>query len=392
MERGDSGGLAARLNDPRLRGLFYQALLVGALIALVWTGAYNAYIHMQARGIPMGFGFWNQVAGFNINLTLIDYSALSTYGRAFWVGLINTLLVAAIGIPLATILGFAVGIARLSPNWLLARAALVYTSVLRNTPLLLQLLFWYNAVLKTLPGPRQSLSLGDWLFLNNRGLYVPKPVAEPALAWSAAALAIAVAAAIAFHVWARRRQERTGAQAPSGLVALALIVGLPTLVALAAGAPFTFDLAKLQGFNLHGGLQIFPELAALVFGLVTFTAAFIAEIVRAGVLAVPSGQSEAAGALGLHRGQMMKFVVIPQAMRLITPPLTSQYLNLVKNSSLAVFIGYPDLVQIFAGTVLNQTQAAVQVMAITMAVYLIISLGVAGALNVYNARGALKER
>jgi general L-amino acid transport system permease protein len=392
MDRGDGGGLAARLNDPRLRGLFYQLLLVATLIALVWIGAYNAYVNMQARGIPMGFGFWDQVAGFNINLTLIDYTALSTYGRAFWVGLCNTLLVAAVGIPLATILGFAVGVARLSPNWLLARAALVYTSVLRNTPLLLQLLFWYNAVLKTLPGPRQSLRLGDWFFLNNRGLYVPRPVPEAAVGWSAAALAIAIAAAIAFRIWARRRQDRTGAQAPSGLVALLLIVGLPVIVALAAGAPFTFDFAKLSGFNLRGGLQIFPELAALVFGLVTFTAAFIAEIVRAGVLAVAHGQSEAAGALGLHRGLTMKLVVIPQAMRLITPPLTSQYLNLVKNSSLAVFIGYPDLVQIFAGTVLNQTQAAVQVMAITMAVYLVISLAVAGALNFYNARNALKER
>jgi general L-amino acid transport system permease protein len=382
---------SSRLNDPWVRGLFYQALLVVCIGALVSAAVANAVINMRARGIPMGFGFWNQVAGFDINLHLIDYSGLSTYGRAFWVGLLNTLLIGAICIPLATILGFAVGVARLSPNWLLSRSALVYTNVLRNTPLLLLLLFWYNAVLKSLPGPRQSLSVGDVVFLNNRGFYLPMAVPRDQAVWFVGAIVVGLASAAAFRVWARRRQERTGAQAPITLVALALIIGLPAIAA-AASPPFTFDIARLSGFNLKGGLQVIPEMAALVFGLVTFTAAFIAEIVRAGVLAVPHGQSEAAGALGLHRGLTMKLIVIPQAMRLITPPLTSQYLNIVKNSSLAVFIGYPDLVQIFAGTVLNQTQAAVQVMGITMAVYLVISLAVAAALNVYDARQALKER
>ncbi len=389
-----AGGSARslRLNDPRLRGLFYQALLVVVVVALASGAGYNAYSNMRARGIPLGFGFWNQIAGFDINLRLIDYSALSTYGRAFWVGLLNTLLIAVISIPLTTLLGFAIGLARLSPNWLLARAALVYTSVLRNTPLLLQLLFWYNAVLRSLPGPRQSINLYDVVFLNNRGLYLPLPVAGPGVVWFASAAVLAVVAAAAFHVWARRRQDRTGAQAPSALVTAVLIISLPAIALALAGAPFTFDFARLSGFNLKGGIQVFPEMAALVFGLVTFTAAFIAEIVRAGVLAVPHGQSEAAAALGLHRGLAARLIVIPQAMRLIVPPLTSQYLNVVKNSSLAVFVGYPDLVQIFAGTVLNQTQAAVQVMAITMAVYLGISLAVSAALNVFNARYALKER
>ena len=347
---------------------------------------------MRARGIPMGFGFWNDVAGFDINLHLINYSNRSTYGQAFWVGLLNTLLIAVICIPLATLLGFAIGVARLSSNWLLSRFALVYVSVMRNTPLLLLLLFWYNAVLKSLPGPRQSISVGDVVFLNNRGLYLPMPVARHSAVWFMGAIPAAMALAIGFRLWVRRRQERTGAQTPTALVAAALILGLPALVMLVAGTPFAFDMAGLSGFNLKGGLQIIPEMAALVFGLVTFTAAFIAEIVRAGVLAVPVGQSEAAGALGLHRGLSMRLVVIPQAMRLITPPLTSQYLNIVKNSSLAVFIGYPDLVQIFAGTVLNQTQAAVQVMAITMAVYLVISSAVATALNAFNARYALMGR
>jgi general L-amino acid transport system permease protein len=382
----------ALINDPRTRGLVYQGLLIAVLGALIFGGAYNAYVNMAARGIPMGFGFWNQVAGFDINLHLIPYSGLSTYGQAFWVGLANTLLVAAIGIPLTTLLGFAIGLARLSPNWLLSRSALLYTNVLRNTPLLLQLLFWYNAVLKSLPGPRQSISLGGWIFLNNRGLFLPAPVPLAGAPWFAAVVVVAAIAAVLYRFRARRRQERTGAQAPVGWVSAGLLVGMPAIAIAASGAPFTLEAAKLSGFNLKGGIPVIPELAALVFGLVTFTAAFVAEIVRAGVQAVARGQVEAAAALGLHRGLVNKLVIVPQAMRLIVPPLTSQYLNLVKNSSLAVFIGYPDLVQIFAGTVLNQTQAAVQVMAITMAVYLAISIALAVALNAYNARHALKER
>ena len=383
---------SSRLNDQRLRGLVYQTLLLAGIAALASGAIYSAVVNMRARGIPMGFGFWNDVAGFDIDLHLISYSNLSTYGQAFWVGLLNTLLMAVICIPLATLLGFVIGVARLSSNWLLSRLALVYTSVMRNTPLLLLLLFWYNAVLKSLPGPRQSISLGDVVFLNNRGLYLPLPVARDPAVWFIGAVLLAIALAIGFRMWAQRRQAQTGAQTPTALVATALILGLPAIVIAAAGTPFAFDIARLSGFNLKGGLQVIPEMAALVFGLVTFTAAFIAEIVRAGVLAVPAGQSEAASALGLHRGLSMRLVVLPQAMRLITPPLTSQYLNIIKNSSLAVFIGYPDLVQIFAGTVLNQTQAAVQVMAITMGVYLVISLAVATGLNAFNARYALKGR
>lgn len=382
----------AGFNDPRVRGLIYQAVLAVGLAAAVAVGVWNAYVNMADRGIPMGFSFWNQIAGFAINLHLIPFTSESTYGQAFWVGLTNTLLVAVIGIPLTTAVGFTVGVARLSPNWLLSRSALLYTNILRNTPLLLQLLFWYNAVLKALPGPRQSISFGGLVFLNNRGLFLPGPVLLSGAPAFLSALAAGVVAALGFRLWARRRQERTGAQAPVGWVAAGLIVGLPAIAVLVFGQPFALDVAKLSGFNLKGGVPVIPELVALVFGLVTFTGAFIAEIVRAGVQAVPHGQVEAAAALGLHRGLSNRLVIVPQAMRLIVPPLTSQYVNLIKNSSLAVFIGYPDLVQIFAGTVLNQTQAAVQVMAITMAVYLVISLAIAGALNVYNARHALKER
>jgi general L-amino acid transport system permease protein len=380
------------LNDLRARGLFYQALLVISIGVLFAGAAYNAVANMKARGIPMGFAFWNQVAGFEINLHLIDYSGASTYGRAFWVGVINTLMIAVISIPLATVLGFSIGVARLSSNWLLSRVAQLYTIVFRNTPLLLLLLFWYNAVLRSLPGPRESIKIRDIVFLNGRGLYLPKPILQSEAIWFVGAIAVACAAAVAFRAWALKRQDLTGERAPIGLVASVMIIGLPLIAAVIAGAPLKFDYAEFFGFNLKGGLQILPEMAALLAGLVTFTAAFIAEIVRAGVLAVSRGQTEAANALGLHRGLTTKLVVMPQAMRLIAPPLTSQYLNVVKNSSLAVFIGYPDLVQIFAGTVLNQTQAAVQVMAITMAVYLAISLAVSAAINAYSAHYALVER
>jgi general L-amino acid transport system permease protein len=379
-------------DNVRARGFFYQALLVATLAALIAAGWRNAYLNMQARGIPMGLGFWDETAGFAINQSLIDYTALSSYGRAFWVGLLNTLLVSALSIALATPLGFAVGIARLSPNWILARLALLYVEIMRNTPLLLQLLFWYNAVLKSLPGPRQSLDWAGLVLANNRGLFLPRPLFGDG-AWAIGlALAAGVVVALSYAAHGRRRQALTGLPSPVGRIALAAILLPPAIAYFAAGRPVDFSLARLQGFNLAGGLQLYPEFAALVFGLATYTAGFIAEIVRAGVAAVSAGQTEAAAALGLARAQTMRLVVAPQAMRLVIPPLTSQYLNIVKNSSLAVFIGYPDLVLIFAGTVLNQTHAAVQVMAITMAVYLTISLLIALALNLFNARFALKER
>lgn len=390
---GESLRLAtSAINDPKVRGFAYQAILVVALVALVAFAWRNAVVNMEARGIPMGFGFWDETAGFNINMTLIDYSALSTYGRAFWVGLVNTILVAVVSIALATPLGFAVGLARLSPNWILAKIALVYVELMRNTPLLLQLFFWYNAVLKALPGPKQSIDFMGLLLLNNRGLFLPKPIFGDG-AWAiGAALLAGVIGAWIYAERAKRRQALTGEPSPVASVAAAAILIPPIIAYLALGRPVDFSFATLQGFNLKGGLQLFPEFAALVFGLVTYTAGFIAEIVRAGVLAVSRGQTEAASALGLSRGQTMKLVVVPQSMRLIIPPLTSQYLNIVKNSSLAVFIGFPDLVLIFSGTVLNQTHAAVQVMAITMGVYLAISLLIAFTLNISNARSALKER
>jgi general L-amino acid transport system permease protein len=378
--------------DARIRAIFYQAALLAALASLGLLAWRNAVANMAARGVPMGFGFWNETAGFDINQSLISYSAVSTYGRAFWVGLINTALAASLSIALATPLGFFVGVARLSPNFLLSRLALVYVEMMRNTPLLLQLFFWYNAVLKALPGPRQSLSLRGAIFLNNRGLYLPRPEFGDKAWGLGLALALGVAATFVYARLQRRRRERTGRAAPVAWVAALAVLGAPLLAYFALGRPVSFSFAALRGFNLSGGLQLYPEFVALVFGLSTYTAGFIAEIVRAGVSAVARGQSEAAAALGLSRFQALRLIVAPQALRLIIPPLTSQWLNIVKNSSLGVFVGYPDLVLVFAGTVLNQTHAAMQVMAVTMGVYLVISLGLSLLLNAYNARIALKER
>jgi general L-amino acid transport system permease protein len=378
--------------DPKMRGIAYQAVLCTIVLFLTWSAIHNAAENLARAKIASGFGFWETTAGFDISQSLIDYSNTSTYGRAFWVGLLNTLLVAALGIVFATVLGFVIGIARLSTNWLVARMAGFYVETIRNIPLLLQLLFWYNAVLKALPAVRDSIVIPGGGFLNNRGLFLPQPVPQSGAQWVLIALVVGIVAAVAFRFWARRRQDRTGEQAPVLWVALGLVVVLPLLVLALSGFPIAFDYPKSGRFNIQGGLEVLPEFMALLFGLVIYTAAFIAEVVRAGILSVPKGQTEAAYSLGLRPSPTLRLVVVPQAMRVIIPPLTSQYLNLTKNSSLAVAIGYPDLVQIFAGTVLNQTGQAVEVIVITMAVYLTISLATSGLMNLYNRRMALVER
>ncbi len=381
------------LYDPKVRAIAYQVALCLLIGFGVYAAATNAIENLARARIASGFGFWNVAAGFDISQTLISYSAqTSTYGRAFWVGLINTLLVAGCGVALATALGFMVGIARLSRNFLVSRIAAGYVELIRNLPLLLQLLFWYNAVLKALPDLRDSVTVGSAVFLNNRGLFLPQPNFQARAEWALWALVAGVVAAVAYRFWAHRRQQQTGQQAPVFWVALALIVGLPAIALLAAGFPVEFSYPEKGRFNIRGGIEILPEFVALLFGLVIYTAAFIAEVVRAGILSVSRGQTEAAAALGLRSGSILRLVVVPQAMRVIIPPLTNQYLNLTKNSSLAVAIGYPDLVQVFTGTVLNQTGQAVEVVMITMAVYLTISLVTSLAMNVYNARIALVER
>ena len=378
--------------NPKIRGAVGQALLLAALAYLVWSAVDNAATNMRARNIPTNFDFWNNTAGFDVNQSLIEYSAISTNARAFWVGLLNTLLVAAIGVVLATIVGFTVGVARLSSNWIVARLATVYVETIRNVPLLLQLLFWYNAVLAPLPGPRASISIFDVAFINNRGLVLPEPKFGDGVIWILLALAAGIIAAVGFAIHARRVQFATGQRLPVGSVSTGLVVGLPLAAFFVTGMPLSFELPILRGFNFGNGVQVRPEFVALVLGLVLYTASFIAEIVRAGIQSVSHGQTEAAYALGLRTGPTLKLVTIPQAMRVIVPPLTNQYLNLTKNSSLAVFIGYPDLVQVFTGTVLNNTGAAVQVIAITMAVYLLISLTTSLLMDIYNRRITLRER
>ena len=375
-------------NHPTFRAVLYQLAL---LVALLWFGyefAVNARSNLEAQSLASGFGFLDNTAGFGVNQSLIAYSEADSYARVFVVGLLNTLLVAGIGTVLATILGFFVGIGRLSPNWLLARLCGGYVELIRNLPLLFQILFWYLAVLGSLPAPRQSISLLGGIFLNNRGIIVPAPVAGEGARLVAAALALGVLAAIVLTPWARRRQERSGRRFPLLACGTALIVGLPLVALVATGFPIAFEQPELRGFNFVGGIRLIPEFLALLIALTTYTAAFIAEIVRAGVLAVPRGQSEAALALGLRRGLLLRLVVLPQALRVIVPPLTNQYLNLTKNSSLAVAIGYPDLFAVFAGTTLNQTGQAMEIIAITMAVYLAISLLTSAFMNWYNLRVA----
>ena len=377
---------------PAFRAIVFQVLLVLGILAFGHYLLSNTLHNMEQRGITTGFGFLSNEAGFGILQSLVPYDETYSYGRTFLVGLLNTLLVAALGIFFATLVGFFVGIARLSPNWLVARLATAYIEIFRNVPLLLQIRCWYFAVLRPLPLPRQSLSLGDSVFLNNRGLFLPKPVAEEGFWLVGLAFGLALLLVFGIARWARRRQNATGRQFPTASSGLVLLVGIPVLAYWLSGSPLHWDYPVLGGFNFSGGLEVIPELAALTLALSIYTAAFIAEAVRSGIVAVSHGQTEAAYALGLRPRVTLKLVVIPQAMRVIIPQLTSQYLNLTKNSSLATAIGYPDLVNVFAGTTLNQTGQAVEVIAMTMAVYLSISLIISMLMNWYNKRNQLIER
>ncbi|MDX5361895.1 MAG: amino acid ABC transporter permease [Alphaproteobacteria bacterium] len=390
---GHSGGAKVSvINDPRWRSLFFQIVLLIAVIWLFWSIVDNTVTNLQERNIASGFGFLGTTSGFSIIQTLIPFSEESSYGRVYVVGLLNTLLVAIVGIFFATVIGFVVGIMRLSKNWLVARIATVYVEVVRNLPLLLQIFFWYFAVLRTLPGPRDSVNIADAVFINNRGIIAPSPIYGEGFAAMPVALLIAVVAAFGIRRWARKRQEATGQQFPVFATAAGLIVGLPLIAGLATGFPVTWDMPALAGFNFKGGFVVIPELISLVLALAIYTASFIAEIVRAGILSVSHGQTEASYALGMRPGTTLRLIIIPQALRVIIPPLTSQYLNLTKNSSLAVAIAYPDLVSVFAGTVLNQTGQAVEVLLMTMLTYLTLSIATSIFMNWYNARIALKER
>ena len=377
--------------DPRVRGVVLQVLFVAAVVALGGFFVHNTLVNLARQNIATGFGFLHREAAFGIGETLIPYSPADTYGRAFLVGLTNTLYVSALGIVLATILGTLIGLARLSRNWLVSKLAQVYVESFRNVPLALQLLFWWGLLRQAAPAPRQAWRVLPDVFVSNRGIAFPVPRADPAFQWVGLALLVGVAATWLMLRWAHARQARTGRQFPGGWAGLGLILGLPLAVFLAMGAPMALDAPALRGFNFTGGAALSPEFGALLIGLVVYTGSFIAEIVRAGILAVSWGQSEAAMALGLRGGQRMRLVVLPQALRVIVPPMTSEYLSLTKNSSLAVIIGYPDLVSV-ANTTLNQTGQAVEGIAMIMAVYLAISLVISLAMNLYNRAVALVER
>lgn len=392
QQQGLTPGKPPVWNDPHYRALFFQILLIIGLGAFLYTIVNNTLSNMESRGISTGFAFLSERAGFDILQKLIPYSADSTYGRTFFVGLLNTILITILGIILATILGFIVGVARLSKNWLIAKIATVYIEIFRNIPLLIQIFFWYFVVLQAMPGAKQSISFMDSFFLNVRGMYAPSPVPGEGFDFTLIALAIGIVIAFIVSRWSKKRQQLTGEQFPVVWTALGLIIGLPLVVFLLSGSPLTWDIPELKRFNFQGGTRIIPELLALLIALSIYTAAFIAEIVRSGILAVSKGQSEAALSLGLQPNQNLRLVVIPQAMRVIIPPMTSQYLNLAKNSSLATAIGYPDIVSVFMGTTLNQTGQAVEIIAMTMAVYLTISLTISLFMNWYNAKMALVER
>lgn len=367
-------------------GFAAQLAFVAFVIWLGYEIYSNAQANLRAQRIATGFGFLQQTAGFATSQHLIPYQESDTYLRVFFVGLLNTLVVSVIGIVFATVIGFIIGLGRLSPNWLVSRLSGAYVEIVRNLPLLFQLLFWYLAVLATLPAPRQSVSIMDAVFINSRGVIVPKPIGEAGFEPFVFALLAAILGSIILRVYSRRRLFATGHRMTIWPWVLGMLIGLPLISTFIFGKPVTFEMPVLRGFNFATGSRLIPEFVALLLALSTYTAAFIAEIVRAGVLSVHKGQMEAGASLGLSRGATLRLIVVPQALRVILPPLTNQYLNLTKNSSLAVAIGYPDLVSVFAGTTLSQTGQAIEIIAITMGVYLLISLITSALMNFYNWR------
>jgi general L-amino acid transport system permease protein len=367
-------------------GFALQILFVAALAWLCYEIVANARANLESQRITSGFGFLANTAGFDVSQNLIPYSGSDPYTRVFLVGLLNTLLVSIIGIFFATLIGFIVGLGRLSPNWLLSRISGAYVELIRNLPLLFQILFWYLAVLSALPNPRQGISLFGSFFLSNRGFVIPKAIATAGLEPFAAAVLIAIVSSLLLRRYARRQLFESGRMIRTWPNVVGLLIGLPLVTSLAFGAPVTFEIPELKGFNFSGGSRLIPEFVALTLALSTYTAAFIAEIVRAGILSVHKGQMEAGASLGLSRGSTLRLIVVPQALRVILPPLTNQYLNLTKNSSLAVAIGYPDLVSVFAGTTLSQTGQAIEIIAITMGVYLLISLVTSAIMSFYGWR------
>ncbi len=387
-----SAPLARRIswNNPEVRSIIYQVIALCAVGAVVWFLVHNTLHNLSVRNIASGFGFLSREAGFAIGESLIEYGPANDYQRALTVGLLNTLRVAVVGIVCATILGTLIGIARLSKNWLIKKLASIYVEVMRNIPLLLQLFFWYAIISETMPGPRQALKPLPGVFISNRGVKLPW-IDGDGVSWLFFGLVLAIAVMMGVSRWARKRQEKTGQIFPIFSVSVLLLLVLPATVWMVSGTSLSLDMPELKGFNFVGGMTLSPEFAALIIGLVVYTSAFIAEVVRSGIQSVSNGQWEAAGALGLKSSLILRLVVLPQALRVIIPPMTSQYLNITKNSSLAVAIGYPDIVSV-VNTTLNQTGQAIEGIMIIMAAYLTVSISISLFMNWYNTRIALVER
>lgn len=379
----------AFVNNRRVRDVFWQVAVWAAVVGLLAYFVRNASDNMAKAGIASGFEFLGRTSGIELPFLLTSYTAQSSILDLLWAGVVNTMTVALVAVVAATLLGFALGIARLSHNWLLSSLAGAYVEVVRNIPVLFFVLFWYFAVIAALPGPREAIGIFAVAFLSNRGLTVPTPQANGAFTAAALASAISIAAQIAIAAWARRRRDRTGRGFPLWTSGGVLIAGVPLVAFAAAIATTPWEIPVLRGFNYRGGFVLIPEFVSLVAALATYAAAFIAEIVRGGILAVPKGQLEAARALGLGPGQVLRLVVIPQALRVMVPPLTSQYLNVLKNSSLGAAIGFPELMNVFVGSALNITGQAVEIIAITLTIYLVIGLAVSALMNWYNAKVAL---
>jgi general L-amino acid transport system permease protein len=376
----------------KVRDIFWQAFILLGFLGLMAFFILNASRNMRDAGIASGFDFLWRTAGIEIPFVLTNYTAQSDNWALLWVGIVNTMLITLVSAVAATVLGFLIGIARLSRNWLLATIAGAYVEAIRNIPLLFFVLFWYFGVIAALPGPRESIPLFDIAFLNNRGLIIPLPNYLSPFTKAALVILGALILQIAFAWWARRRRDRTGRNAPVWTIGTVLLIVLPVLVLTLATLSTSWDVPALRGFNYRGGFVLVPEFVALFAALTTYTAAFIAEIVRGGILAVPKGQLEAASAVGLRPSQTLRLVVIPQALRVMIPPMTSQYLNVLKNSSFGAAIAYPELVSVFMGSALNNTGQAIEIIAITLSVYLILGLAVSALMNWYNARMALVTR
>ena len=389
-----SRGVNAVINDERYRSIFYQVVVFGLFIWAVLSLIENTQINMATRKMAVGFDVLKNTAGFAVAWTPLDYKPSDSYLMVYWVGIINTLILAGISIVLATFLGFIVGILRLSKNWLVAQIASWYVEVLRNTPLLLQIIFWYLGAFANLPRPKQSIEILGFesLVLNNRGLYIPKPQPEDLFWLTALALLVAVLIAIVLNKRATRKQQQTGKYISTLVPTLLVVFGLPLVVFVLTGMPLDWEIPALKGFNYRGGGFVLPAMLAVMVALVVYHSAYAAEMVRAGILSVSKGQTEAASSLGLKQSFVMRLVIIPQAMRAIVPPMISLWMNVVKNSSLAIAIGFPDLVSVFMQTSLNQSGHAVEIVALVMAFYMTVSLTISACLNVYNKKIQLTER